>query len=122
MCAAPTLPAWWCFLPSRATPLKSHSANNKEHLRIQSAADDRPLKGLPRVRVYSASLRAVENSKDSLLRVYVSVPVQKFKARQIGNGSIEIRGLQADEFDGDVAAGRGSCVSRARPVRQNSRM
>ena len=32
-------------------------SNNKEHLRIQSAADDRPLKGLPRVRVYSASLR-----------------------------------------------------------------
>ena len=30
-------------------------SNNKEHLRIQSAADDRPLKGLPRVRVYSAS-------------------------------------------------------------------
>ena len=29
-------------------------SNNKEHLRIQSAADDHPLKGLPRVRVFAS--------------------------------------------------------------------
>lgn len=92
-------------------------SNNKEHLRIQSAADEHPLSDLPKVTVYSASLRSVENSGDSLVRVFVNIPVQKFKARQIGNGTLEIYGVQAEEFDGDVAAGRGSLKVEGKSVK-----
>lgn len=81
--------------------------NNKEHLRIQSLAEDTPLVGLPRVRVYSSSLRYVENSGDSLTTVHSTVPVERFTAKQVSNGSLKVRKVKAEQVDVDTAAGKG---------------
>lgn len=98
---------WVVFTADPDLASKISFTNNKEHLRIQTLADEQPLAGLPRVHVYSASLRYVENSGDSTVRVYSPVPVQKFTAKQIGNGTLEVHGLSAEKLDGDAAAGNG---------------
>lgn len=81
--------------------------NKAEHLTVQTDADETPIQGVPLLRVYSASLRKIENSGDSAVRAFVEVPVQQFKARQIGNGSLEVHGLDAVIVDAGVTAGCG---------------
>lgn len=81
--------------------------NNKDHLRIQTLAEDRPLVGVPHVRVYSSSLRYVENSGDSLTTVHTTVPVERFTAKQLSNGRLKVRKVKAEQVDVDTAAGKG---------------
>ncbi len=84
--------------------------NNAEHLTIRSTADEAPILGLPTIKVYSASLKGVENSGDSLLRVFEPMHVDVLKIRQIGNGSIEIADIDADYVDASVTAGKGQVM------------
>lgn len=98
---------WVVFTADPDLASKISFTNNKEHLRVQTLADERPIADLPTVTVYSASLRYVENSGDSTVVVYPTVQVQKFTAKQIGNGVLEVYGVTADKLDGDAAAGRG---------------
>lgn len=85
-------------------------SNNAERLTIRTAADEVPIVGVPHVTVYSAALHKVENSGDSLLRVFATphVHADEFKAKQIGNGRIEIHGINATYFEAGVTAGRGT--------------
>ncbi len=92
------------------TPDKAASImfeNKAERLTVRSAADEKTIDGLPRIKVYSASLHKVENSGDSIIRVYKPVHIDSFHAKQIGNGAIEIYGLDADDVDAGVTAGKG---------------
>jgi hypothetical protein len=82
--------------------------NKKNSLTIQSDAEDAPIQGLPRVTVYSNALTKVENSGDSLLIVHSTVPVQSFKVKQIGNGSIIVDNIEAKTMDIGITAGKGS--------------
>lgn len=83
-------------------------SNNAERLTVRTSADEKPIPGIPVIKVYSASLRKVENSGDSLLRVMGIVPVKEFKARQIGNGCIELNNIDCTSFEGNITAGHGS--------------
>lgn len=103
----PDSAGWAVFSASPETASQITFQNNKEHLTIQTTADEHPLTGMPKVKVYSASLMNVENSGDSLVRVFLTEPVKEFKARQIGNGTLEIHGVDVQQFDGVVAAGKG---------------
>lgn len=98
---------WVVFTAKPELASKISFSNNKEHLRVQTLADEEPLSGLPRVRIYSASLRYAENSGDSTVTINANVEVKKFTAKQIGNGKLEIRGLNAEKLEGDAAAGNG---------------
>lgn len=98
---------WVVFSAEPEVASKLSFSNNKEHLKVQTLADENPIKNTPTVRVYSASLRYAENSGDSTLRINATEPVQKFTARQIGNGAMLVQGLDTGKFDGDTAAGRG---------------
>lgn len=89
-------------------------SNDNDRLTIQTAANEKALVGIPRIKVYSVSLRKVENSGDSLVRVYTSQPVKQFKASQIGNGSLEVSGIDADKFDGSITAGNGSLTVKGK--------
>lgn len=99
---------WAVFtcLPSVAS--KIMFSNNAEKLTIQTDADESAIVGVPAITVYSASLRKCENSGDSLVRVFASVPVKAFKARQIGNGRLEVHGVEANSVDAGITAGKGS--------------
>ena len=99
-----------CFFttPDKASQIMFE--NNAEHLTIRSTTDEAPILGLPTIKVYSASLKGVENSGDSLLRVFEPMHVDVLKIRQIGNGSIEIADIDADYVDASVTAGKGQVM------------
>ena len=81
--------------------------NKAEHLTVKTDADESPIRGIPRVRLYSASLRKVTNSGDSLLRLSTSVPVSDFSIHIIGNGVVRASNVRADNVDVRISAGCG---------------
>ena len=103
----PDSAGWAVFYTTPEKASKIMFENKAEHLTVQSAADESPIPGLPTIRVYSAALNKVENSGDSLLRVNIPIHLETLKARQIGNGRIEITGVDADYVEGSVTAGHG---------------
>lgn len=81
--------------------------NKAEHLTVKTDADESPIRGIPRVKLYSASLRKVTNSGDSLVCVYASVPSDEFRIHIIGNGAVIAKGVEADNVDVRISSGRG---------------
>lgn len=81
--------------------------NKAEHLTVKTDADESPIRGIPRVKLYSASLRKVTNSGDSLVCVYASVPSDDFRIHIIGNGTVKATGVKADNVDVRISSGRG---------------
>lgn len=104
----PDSAGWAVFVCEPEMAPKITFSNNSRRLSIQTDADEVALVGVPRVTVYSTSLVKVENSGDSLLRVFVTEPVKTFKAKQIGNGSLEVHNIKADHVDAGITAGKGS--------------
>ncbi len=82
--------------------------NNKSTLKIQVDIDENLPTGLPLVRVYSSALSSVSNSGDSLVVVNLTSPSERFVAKVIGNGSLEVNGIDAARTDANVTAGRGN--------------
>ncbi len=83
-------------------------SNNRDKLTVRTASEDTPLTDMPRVVVYSLTLRNIENDGDSLLRVTMNDKVENLSVKQIGNGRIEVRGIDADNVQASVAAGSGT--------------
>ncbi|MDE6134371.1 MAG: DUF2807 domain-containing protein [Muribaculaceae bacterium] len=83
--------------------------NNASRMTVQTTADERPISGMPRITLYCTGLTKIENSGDSLLRVYCeTVHAESLKAVQIGNGRMEIKNISSGNLDAGVAAGKGS--------------
>lgn len=83
--------------------------NNKaDHLTIQTDADETTITDVPLVRIYSASLHKVENCGDSTLCIATLVPVADFRAKQIGNGTTVIHGVNAKNVNVGITAGKGT--------------
>lgn len=82
--------------------------NNREHLTIQTTADDRPIPNMPRVTVYSSGLRNATNTGDSTLRLLSLVPTQSLKIKEMGNGRVEAYGIEVESIDASVDTGCGS--------------
>lgn len=110
----PDSAGWVVFDAPASEASKISFTNNKEHLKIQTLAEDTPLKSVPTIHVYSASLRQAENSGDSTLYVHITIPVKKFAAKQIGNGRTIVENITADEFEGHTSAGHGSLLAGGR--------
>ncbi|MDE6207442.1 MAG: DUF2807 domain-containing protein [Muribaculaceae bacterium] len=83
-------------------------SNKDGRLTIRTGAEETPIIGVPCLTVYTASLVKVENSGDSLVCVHGPIVAKTFKARQIGNGSLEIRDLDVTQAEAGVTAGKGS--------------
>ncbi len=83
-------------------------SNNKSNLRIQLDIDEGIPSGIPAIRVYSSALKSVSNSGDSLVVVHLINPNEKFTAKVIGNGRIEVHNLNAHKVEAKVTAGRGA--------------
>ena len=113
----PDSAGWAIFSCSPELASRIMFTNKAERLTIQTDADEEPIEGMPKVTVYSASLRKVENSGDSLLRVFSPTPVKNFKAKQIGNGSLEIHGVDATNVDAGITAGKGTLLIDGKAVK-----
>lgn len=81
--------------------------NNGSQLTIQIATDGIDYSNLPTVTVYSRFLLKVENSGDSLVRVFSPAPTPQFKARVIGNGQLSLRGIDVSQLDISLDTGKG---------------
>lgn len=92
--------------PEFATRITFTNKNSK--LTIQTTAEEQPFSDMPVVTVYSPALQKVTNSGDSTLVVTSCVPVKKFSARQIGNGTLVVKHIEADKVDVAITAGNGS--------------
>lgn len=82
--------------------------NKQEKLTIRSAADEKAIDGLPTIRLYSAVINKIENSGDSLVRVFSPAHVEEIKIKQIGNGKIEVTDLDVDNLEAGITAGKGN--------------
>lgn len=85
-------------------------SNNKSQLVIQVDLQEEVLTGLPTIHVYSRSLNKVENSSDSTIVIASCNPVQQFKARIVGNGTLVVNGLEAGSVDAGINTGKGHLV------------
>ena len=81
--------------------------NKKGTLLIQVNTDDVNNPALPTLYVYSDYLTSVENSSDFKVTVHHSIPVPAFSVKQIGNGEIEAKGINATSVDAQLATGKG---------------
>lgn len=105
-----TLPdsaGWVVFETRPELASKVLLSNGKNNLTIQIDVDELIQHDLPTVKVYSSQLTRVTNSGDSTVCVSLSVPVENFSARVIGNGTISVRGIEAKSTDAKITAGRG---------------
>lgn len=82
-------------------------SNKNNHLTIRTNADEYDIPNVPLITVYSTALHKVENTGDSLVRVFNPIKVETFKAKQIGNGNIEVYNVNAKNVDAGITAGKG---------------
>lgn len=66
------------------------------------------LKEFPHVTVYSNFLSYAENCGDSTLTVISPAPGATFKARIIGNGTLNVSGIYATQTEGTLDTGKGT--------------
>lgn len=98
---------WAVFECEEELASKIMFTNNVQRLTIQTAADEEPIAGMPLVKVYSTTLRRIENSGDSVLTVYLNVPVEHLSIIQIDNGTIVANNIEAEDLTVNLAAGKG---------------
>lgn len=86
--------------------------NNKGKLKIEKKFhnEDELKSGLPVIWVYSKFLNGVQNSGDSTVVVQKIMPTAKVNATVIGNGTLIIRDVDCNRFDGAIKTGRGQLV------------
>ena len=63
---------------------------------------------LPKIEVFTDSLSSVNNSYDRILKITGTIISDSFKAKQQGNGTIIIDGLQSDKVSLSSTAGKGT--------------
>lgn len=84
--------------------------NKNNTLSIQVDFENIPYGPLPTLRVYSTSLQKVENSGDSTVTVRNPAPVNTFNAKIIGNGTMLINNISADNVNASISTGSGHLV------------
>lgn len=95
--------------------------NNKGKLTVDlTYEDDEPL-GLPVIQVYSSSLKEIKNAGDSTLTVDRLDKVPKLTVRVIGNGRINVSGIDSPAVDAGVTAGCGHVSLKGKCTKANLR-
>lgn len=103
----PDSSGWAVFYCTPEIASEIQFENKSDKLTVRTAAEDNSLKGIPTIRLYSSELTKIENSGDSLVRVYSPTHVDRLKISQIGNGKIEAYNVDADNVEVGVTAGKG---------------
>ena len=84
--------------------------NKNNSLHIQVDFENIPSHELPLLRVYSTNLQKVENSGDSTVTVCRLAPVNTFNARLIGNGTLRVNNVDADNVNASISTGSGNLL------------
>lgn len=83
-------------------------SNNNNNLNIEISTDGIGATNLPTIFVYSQTLTSIENTGDSIVCAYDIAPNDKFQARLIGNGTLNITGINASSVKGSIITGNGT--------------
>ncbi|MDE6927388.1 MAG: DUF2807 domain-containing protein, partial [Muribaculaceae bacterium] len=84
--------------------------NKNNALHIQVDFENIPSHELPLLHVYSTNLQKVENSGDSTVTVCRLAPVNTFNARLIGNGTLQVNNVDADNVNASISTGSGNLL------------
>lgn len=85
--------------------------NNKGgKLVIQLSPESARTNGLPTITVHSRFLTKIENTSDSTVRAQWMARSPKFEAKLEGNGTLVVRGLDANEVKGTMRLGHGTLI------------
>ncbi len=82
-------------------------SNSKGKLRVQVNTDDVNNPNLPVLRVYSHFLTEVENGSDFTTTLEGKIAVPALSIKQIGNGNIIVRDIEANQVTAAIATGNG---------------
>lgn len=93
--------------------------NGRGKLSIQTDNDYQPGQAMPHITVYSASLKKVVNSGDSLVRVFNLPSCDKFKAVLIGNGRLSVPQIEAAKVEASIHSGNGQLTIQGRCTEAN---
>lgn len=85
-------------------------SNSKGKLKVQVNTEDVNSPNLPTLRLYSHFLTEIENGSNFTTTIEGMISVPNFNAKQIGNGKIIIRNLQANEVNAGIATGNGEII------------
>lgn len=77
-------------------------------LRIQVTTEDVGHPDLPTLYIYSDFLTSVENSSSFNVTIENPAPCAEFKAKEIGNGSINVENIKANIIKASLTTGNGS--------------
>lgn len=93
-------------------------SNKNNCLKIQVDANALPVGAkLPTVKAVSSNLTKAENSGDSTVNVSGLRNVSTFSARLIGNGTLIVRDLNADNVNGAITTGSGHLVLAGKAIK-----
>ncbi|MDE6332144.1 MAG: DUF2807 domain-containing protein [Muribaculaceae bacterium] len=96
-----------CFECSKDMAPHLIFSNRNNALSIQIDSENIPSGPLPRLRVYSSNLHILEKSGDSTVTVLSLAPVNTFNAKLIGNGTMLIHNVDADNVNASISTGSG---------------
>lgn len=108
--ASPDSAGWVYFSCEPEMSSKLMFSNNKACLHVQVASDDQILTGIPTIRVYSNFLTKVDNQSDSTVRVLKNSQVPDFRCNVMGNGTIIISDIVANNVEAKITTGKGHIV------------
>ena len=91
--------------PELASVIMLSSGSGK--LSLQLSTDGIEYHSLPTITVYSSRLDKVENSGDSLVRVYSPVCGDKFSAKVVGNGTLAVHDVNTTQVNASLLTGHG---------------
>lgn len=77
-------------------------------LKIQVSTEDVNNPDLPTLYVYSDFLNSVENESSKTLTVEDPAPCAEFKAKEVGNGHVNIENLKANVVKASISTGNGT--------------
>lgn len=96
--------------------------NGKGLLKVRIAYDISGEGEFPTIYLYSNSLTTVRNASNCNLTIYNPPITSKFKAEEIGNGSISIYGLQCSKVEAVINTGNGRVTLRGKAQNADFRM
>lgn len=98
------------YVADRRFADKIYFSVNKGELKIQVATEAVGDPDLPVIYIYSKFLEKASNSSSATLKIVNPAPVPRFSANVVGNGAIEVSGLNATGVKAKINTGNGSVV------------
>ncbi len=101
---------WAVFETTPLITSKIMFKNNKSCLHIQLATDGVHYQNLPTIYVYSSVLTKAHNDSDSTMTIAENCVVPDFKCSLVGNGTIIVKDIHADNIDASITTGKGNII------------